>query len=266
MVTSKIFPYENKLVAFVDLLGFKKAIFESESDTNIKKSVDKAIYSYLQLKTLNDLHTQLVKEKGINKGLYDIAFFSDCFVISCKKQSDKQKNLYIDFFKGLVNISFKLLSIGFLIRGGVTYGLLYHQDNMIYGPAMNRAYLLESQQAKYPRILVDGYALQEISKDEHSREIMQYISPDKTDGMMFIDYLSQEEYFEENDNYWNCNNERLTYGQLFSQAKDQIEMSIETFKEQNKVLDKFNWFKDYHNNTVLKSESLKNNKDKYLIK
>lgn len=266
MVASKIFNYENKLVAFVDLLGFKKAVFESESDTNIKKSVDKAVYSYLKLKTLNDAYIELMKEKGINKGLYDIAFFSDCFVISCKKQSDEQENLYIDFFKGLVNMSFKLLSIGFLIRGGVTYGLLYHQNNMIYGPAMNRAYLLESQQAKYPRILVDGFALQEISKDEHIREIMQYISPDQIDGMMFIDYLSQKEYFEENDNYYNCNNERLTYNQLLLQAKDKIEMNIKTFKEQGKVLDKFNWFKDYHNNIVLKSESLQDNKDKYLIK
>lgn len=98
MVASKIFNYENKLVAFVDLLGFKKAVFESESDTNIKKSVDKAVYSYLKLKTLNDAYIELMKEKGINKGLYDIAFFSDCFVISCKKQSDEQENLYIDFF------------------------------------------------------------------------------------------------------------------------------------------------------------------------
>jgi hypothetical protein len=44
---------------------------------------------------------------------------------------------------------------GLLIRGAVTIGDIVHDDSIVFGPALNRAYELESQQAIYPRIILD---------------------------------------------------------------------------------------------------------------
>jgi len=40
----------------------------------------------------------------------------------------------------------------------VTIGLLHHDTDIVFGPALNRAYVLESQQAQYPRIIIDPQA------------------------------------------------------------------------------------------------------------
>ena len=48
----------------------------------------------------------------------------------------------------------------FLCRGGISAGLLYHDDNnenqILFGPAFNRAYQLESELASIPRIILDS--------------------------------------------------------------------------------------------------------------
>lgn len=44
---------------------------------------------------------------------------------------------------------------GFLLRGGITIGEIVHDGECVFGPALNRAYELESQIAKYPRFVLD---------------------------------------------------------------------------------------------------------------
>jgi hypothetical protein len=46
------------------------------------------------------------------------------------------------------------LKIGILIRGGYSFGQLYHQNGVVFGEAMVEAYRLESREAINPRILV----------------------------------------------------------------------------------------------------------------
>ena len=163
MQNSNVYNYENNLIAFVDLLGFKEAVFQSETNEKIKKNVDAAMNYSLKIKCLNDAYNKLAaKDKRVN-----ITVFSDCLVVTCQKFNDNQNNLYTDFLKGIVNMVFNLIITGFLVRGGITYGPLYHKDGVCYGPAMNRAYLLESKTAVYPRLLIDGFALKELAKDKY---------------------------------------------------------------------------------------------------
>lgn len=41
------------------------------------------------------------------------------------------------------------------MRGAVTVGAIHHDQHIVFGPALNRAYELESKVAFYPRILID---------------------------------------------------------------------------------------------------------------
>lgn len=41
-----------------------------------------------------------------------------------------------------------------LLRGALTIGEIYHDENMVFGPAMVEAYELESKVAEFPRIIL----------------------------------------------------------------------------------------------------------------
>lgn len=48
---------------------------------------------------------------------------------------------------------------GFLIRGGISVGKIIHTRNAVFGPALNRAYEIESTMAIFPRIVIDENVL-----------------------------------------------------------------------------------------------------------
>lgn len=52
-----------------------------------------------------------------------------------------------------------MISKGILMRGGVTTGKLYHNDNIVYGSAMIAAHQLESKVAVHSSVLVGGSIL-----------------------------------------------------------------------------------------------------------
>jgi hypothetical protein len=80
--------------------------------------------------------------------------------------------------RSLGNIQLGAALAGFWIRGAVTIGELHHDTHIVFGPALNRAYFLESHDAKYPRIIFDPDAQELlavradfISEDDHFRFI-----------------------------------------------------------------------------------------------
>jgi hypothetical protein len=87
-----------------------------------------------------------------NRGLKTrITTFSDNAVIS---EPVEGPNFHLLLF-GLGYMQVIASWSGLLIRGAVTIGDIVHDDSIVFGPALNRAYELESQQAIYPRIILD---------------------------------------------------------------------------------------------------------------
>jgi hypothetical protein len=56
----------------------------------------------------------------------------------------------------LTSLSFELLCLGYFVRGAIALGKLYHDDEMVFGDALVRAYELETSVARFPRILFLG--------------------------------------------------------------------------------------------------------------
>jgi hypothetical protein len=69
--------------------------------------------------------------------------------------------------------------LGFLVRGGITIGDIVHDEEVVFGPALNRAYHLEHDIAKYPRIVVDPEVVDEFG------ELPWFVV--KEGGAIFID-------------------------------------------------------------------------------
>src|ERR1700756_3728702 len=56
-------------------------------------------------------------------------------------------------------IAARAFALGFLIRGGIALGGLYHSSDIVFGEALIDAYRLESKVAVYPRILISPTVL-----------------------------------------------------------------------------------------------------------
>lgn len=81
----------------------------------------------------------------------EVTTFSDSIVISYEfTEYGSLFHILVDLYHIQVGIIYK----GFFIRGGIYSGNVFHNQSMVFGPAMIEAYRIESKVAEYPRILV----------------------------------------------------------------------------------------------------------------
>jgi hypothetical protein len=88
---------------------------------------------------------------------------------------------------------------GYFIRGGVTIGDIRVEESTVFGPAIVKAYRLESEFAVYPRVVIDPLVFEEFETSELLRSRGHTIEEDRrflselvrrdSDGLYFINYL-----------------------------------------------------------------------------
>lgn len=137
--------YEKKLVAFLDILGFKEYL-ESNKDKP-EKTYD----------ALNKLKRSMCEgRESEDFKEFSISYFSDCILVSVPFPQDDAMLLY-HFIEHISKVSALLFEgSGILLRGGIAIGDLFHRksEEPVFGPALNDAYWLESKIAIYPRIIL----------------------------------------------------------------------------------------------------------------
>lgn len=131
--------YETRLVAFFDILGWKNEIEEANSDPRHIARLATAL-------RLFNANADAIGDAGAR-----LTTFSDNVVFSKPYAAGDVRWL----LEGLAVTQLGLASMGFWIRGGVTVGEIYHDEYIVFGPALNRAHHLESKVSEVPRIIVD---------------------------------------------------------------------------------------------------------------
>jgi hypothetical protein len=128
--------YEKRLVAFIDVLGFKNLVYASTT-----ASID-TYYGFI----LSNFHSAVTKRN------FDFLLISDSIVIYCDESSE---NL-LELMKLSSMLQSGLLAKGIPVRGAISHGDLFVEkaNNIIVGVGLINAYVLEAA-AKYPRIIVD---------------------------------------------------------------------------------------------------------------
>lgn len=143
--------YKDRIVAFLDILGWKKAILSSSGEgTGVVKVLGKTL---AQLQGVaghfNSLHEALPENQKW-PGDPIITQFSDCIVISVENDSHGKDALE----NALFILTTSLIQFGFLLRGGVVRGDIFHDGSLTFGPALIEAYELESKVASAPRVIL----------------------------------------------------------------------------------------------------------------
>lgn len=209
--------YEDRLVCFIDLLGFKTTTEDAKENPHVLTALYEALTELEGQRLADHLHGSIPiltnARNFTNAHDADLLStvrktwplvttqFSDSFVISCSTSNKASALLLIQAIDFLQNIFFKHL--GMLMRGGVSKGPLIHrQGGPLFGPAMNEAYGLESKKAIYPRVLLSLNAANYISQswgDEQSPLFTTF------DGHHAIDLISCQAFkVKENSQDWSA--------------------------------------------------------------
>ena len=169
--------YKDKIVCFIDILGFRELI-------EVNVSGPEKIYSILS-KISREITDWLGEPISSNIDL-KITQFSDSIIFSFVQS--KHYFMQFHFFKEL---AIKMVMEGVVLRGGITYGKIFHNSDFVFGPAMIKAYDLEHTEAVFPRIIVDKSALSLENND--GKKItdypMQFVFKINESGYSFIDYI-----------------------------------------------------------------------------
>jgi hypothetical protein len=183
LATSSSTPhYEDRLILFIDFLGFKELVGTTETDATALKRLLDALNDIASMGDMPAFESQRVTQ------------FSDSVVLSYAVNEESGAFWMIN------EIALTVISLvfrGYLLRGAVTIGPLYHEDRHVVGPAMVAAVEMESKIARFPRVVVDPTVIRLARRHrreghtahEEEQYVRSFVSED-ADGQLFIDYVS----------------------------------------------------------------------------
>ncbi|WP_448213473.1 hypothetical protein [Colwellia sp. MEBiC06753] len=172
--------YNKRLCLFLDILGFS---------TLVKSNECSKVHQ-----VIGDIKSTLKSNKEFMEkiGSEPIATtFSDCIVLSVAAKAPEVE----EAANILATATVKMLQDTYLnqkiaLRGGMSYGELYHAEDAVFGPAMIKSYELESQFADWPRVVFDKSVIDMLS----NKEALPSVGiKDYSDGFCGVDCLSRIE-------------------------------------------------------------------------
>jgi hypothetical protein len=234
--------YRTSIFTYLDILGFKELI-------NTLKA-DEVADLLSQLRDHAEPDDRLANDLEIR-----FQTFSDCTVRSVPLDSkSNQKNPSGILFHELLNLvhaQYRLIVDGYFMRGGVTIGQISFDDQMVFGPAMVRAYTLEQDFAVYPRIVIDPYVFEVFESDplmindihdvQAEKEYLRQLIRRDSDGIYFVDYLRgmMAEFDEPGMEF-----------DFLRLHKDLIVKNASKDKTLDRVSAKYLWVATYHNDFI----------------
>ena len=243
--------YQERCVAFLDILGFSSLVKKTISDRTYFDAVINAC-------------EQLVREKefkngeGSYEGYEDpvksrIYMFSDCICHTVDPTPDG----LIELIETVSGLCTSLIYTGVLVRGAIVLGQVYEEGQVICGPGLIDAYENESKAAKYPRVLVtdDIY--------ERSRSI-DYVVGGRApmrleerirrdfDGLYHVNWLCQFHTIYKPGAKGFRTDSPLDYGRI----KEIVEYWLLESKERVDIQSKMRWFAGYFNEVLVKGKEL----------
>jgi len=250
--------YEERFIAFVDILGFGKLVERSCVTPDLPKKILHALLAmhpiHIGAELITTVNSELIPVEEVERVRETarhvskiqqemhpvrINYFSDSLVLSARSDDVIASQMLLDL---LTKISAMMwMSHSLLLRGGVTIGELVHiQDGPMFGPAMNQAYLLESKKADHPRFLIDKHCIERYRAVDTFSLFESFIQEDRD-----YYYASLATAFRHilNDSSLVMSGEKVLrkFRQSMLKAPAEIKKLQEQFKDDDKVRPKYEW-------------------------
>jgi len=261
-------------MAYFDILGYRKLLcdFTDEESAefveilrylvdeakNLINSINKSIPDNEEYKT-----PIISTDTGSSFSGFDIhiKMFSDNFFVYSKA------NLFV-VLQIVAYLQARFVTHGIFVRGAVHYGRALIENDFIYGKGLIEVVELEEKLAKSPRIVVsenfmlrlERYILAfPLKKYENAVYVSSYghfleqghkiIECDSS--VRYIDYLSAWNYFVAKKI---VDEEKCSTSALLEDHKKYISLNLEKYENCERVLHKYKWVRDYHDNFCRKHD------------
>ncbi len=227
--------YEDRVICFIDILGFKERIERSVTDEKSIEEITRVISALEQdFKVTFNEYRQVIQ-------------FSDSLAISfLVSEKDQVFNLITELQGFLICLA----DWGIFFRGGITVGKLLHTDKLFFGSAFIKAYELENL-AIYPRVIFDEKLIDQLiehrpigSNEESVKQFIgSYVKKD-CDGLYYLDYIDCEDWFKGASD-WGAGT-YIDYLEKFSNTvRDQLTTTTDM-----KVRQKYQWLANKYNQII----------------
>lgn len=181
------------VVAFIDILGYQGQVvraYETGSALALLKALRKALDQTYQM--IEDQSGRVLPSLG-TRAYWAVKCFTDNIVIGYPIRDDAEVELGTTI-SNLAYFQLSMIHNGFFVRGGISIGELYIDDEIVFGQGLSEAYEAESKLARDPRVVLSASASKYLSS--HMR---YYARPEDSpqnlvalkdrDGQLFVNYL-----------------------------------------------------------------------------
>ena len=177
--------YNQYYFAFLDLLGFKETV-KSRSCEEIAEIFDEAKKEYTIRKGVGeDKWVNVISPEDIH---YYIMSDSICIFIKCDIKAALTVLTWL-----CLHLQIRLLSLQepVFVRGSISSGALYADNNILFGPAMVEAYNRAEKLALYPRIIIPQPLIEAVDDidEKHFLNISTFLEQDGFYSIKYIEYF-----------------------------------------------------------------------------
>lgn len=217
-----------RVVAFLDILGFKKIVGRWLENRAVAYAVEQALTKAIDWVGGRKAFSFVRRED------WHIRVFSDCICIS---QPASALGL-LEITEGVACFQREMIAAGFPVRGGISVGPHFESELAMLSPALIEAYEIESNSAVFPRVVFSPSAIEllnAVEDDEIRKEIKEFVTIDD-DGSAFVCYL----IFEEDDPW-------LKGHRFYTFHQSVVEAGLAQFSEKDPLHIKYDWMGQFHN-------------------
>lgn len=261
-MTNENIKYESRLVTFIDILGFKEIVIESEKDLK-KLSLLYSVLNYLkdwEASESWDLRLVEIEEDAQKKGVQNFEIrgktnstsFSDSIFVSVKLDNNVNE-MASTLIVNLAYIGAILLEQGILFRGGLTIGNIIHKENgTVFGQGLIDAFRLESNCARYPRIILSDNLLTKLNypiETKKNRYPYHHYIERFSDGCVGF---HQMKHYQVVENWTEMTSDKLL--ESLDKVRRVIIAGLDLSFEKPEVFEKYKWLKEQYNKLIILSD------------
>ena len=208
--------YKKSIVAFLDILGFKRIIGQSDFENvfQIFQSIitgDKANLALYRAVPLYENESEIPPDEAILYRYNDaleaaqIDIMSDSIVVSTPAINPEALAVVIDICSVIQEMLLELEN-PILLRGAISVADFYSDGRLIFGKALVDAYLAQEQYAVYPRIIISNEVTigRRVSIDTNAdlpKDSDRYYRVDCLERFLCINQAKNWDEIEESEQY-----------------------------------------------------------------
>lgn len=244
---------ELSLVSFWDVLGYQQMLSG--------KTLEQQQALLVELKgLLQDAYEAYSRKNAREENFWQAKTFTDNIVmgVPLSRLGHGEYAIGITFPRLQYTQLFMALR-GYFIRGGISLGPFYMDDDIVFGSALLEAVYLEKQ-ANFPRVLLSEAVAQHVAGftdlyADHASNPSTVVLMKDEDGSTFINYLDFGYDYDTEmlSEYWDPSMGRPGAGEYPTIEKHKQAVLRELskdFGQEEKIKAKYAWLATYHNNFV----------------